>query len=310
MTVETAIQLSKRILEETKVPMSSKEIWDYAVSKGYDKNTALKGKTPERTLGAQIYTNIQNNGEKSAFVKVSSRPQKFGLKKIDYKSSDVSFTESDNYSNSYYSERDLHPLLVSFVNSDPHFQSRSKTIHHESSKKNSRNADKWIHPDIVSVRLPFDDLNEMTIELAKYAGIETIDIFSFELKKEINLENIRECYFQAVSNSSWANEGYLVAPKITEEAMDQLYRLNSSFGIGVIRLNVEDVHQSEVLIPSKDNDLDITAINYLSEINHEFNDFIVSINDSMRVMHFIDGKYDRVMSDEEMSKYIKDKRIQ
>jgi hypothetical protein len=30
------------------------------------------------------------------------------------------------------------------------------------------------------------------------------------MKKELNFSNLRESYFQAVSNSSWANEGYLV----------------------------------------------------------------------------------------------------
>jgi hypothetical protein len=34
------------------------------------------------------------------------------------------------------------------------------------------------------------------------------------LKKDLNFSNLRESYFQAVSNFSWANEGYLVAVEI------------------------------------------------------------------------------------------------
>ena len=48
--------------------------------------------------------------------------------------------------------------------------------------------------------------------------LNTRDIFkitSYEVKKEINTDyELKKCYFQAVSNSSWANYGYLVALEI------------------------------------------------------------------------------------------------
>lgn len=34
-------------------------------------------------------------------------------------------------------------------------------------------------------------------------------LWSFEVKLLINRSNVRECFFQVVSNSSWANFGYL-----------------------------------------------------------------------------------------------------
>jgi hypothetical protein len=37
---------------------------------------------------------------------------------------------------------------------------------------------------------------------------------------QANRSNVRECFFQAVSNSSWANFGYLVAAEI--EGQDTL----------------------------------------------------------------------------------------
>jgi hypothetical protein len=37
------------------------------------------------------------------------------------------------------------------------------------------------------------------------------------MKKNLNFTNLREYYFQAVSNSSWANEGYIVALDIDED---------------------------------------------------------------------------------------------
>ncbi len=282
------------------------EIWDYAVKKGHNTSSNLHGKTPWNTVGAQIYTDIQRKGEGSSFVKISSRGQKFGLRGVDYSKS-INSVMSDESSESKVLERDLHPLLVAFVNSNNHFLGHTKTIHHEGSKKSTKNAEMWMHPDLVSVRLPFDDFSNQTITLAKNSGINTITVFSFEMKREIVGSNVREFYFQAVSNSSWANEGYLVAPKISEDAMEQLTRLNSSFGIGVIKLDTDDVYQSEILLPSKFNDLDVGMIEVLSDINGDFRKFVITINDSMQVGHFVDDGYDHVMDDAELEEYLKKK---
>lgn len=53
----------------------------------------------------------------------------------------------------------------------------------------------------------------------------------------LSWSNLKECYFQAVSNSSFANEGYLVVfEEFDDEILEELIRLNASFGIGVIKL--------------------------------------------------------------------------
>ena len=58
-----------------------------------------------------------------------------------------------------------------------------------------------------------------------------------EIKKEINTDyELKKSYFQAVSNSSWANYGYLVALEISDNLKDEMERLNQSFGIGIIEL--------------------------------------------------------------------------
>lgn len=86
-------------------------------------------------------------------------------------------------------------------------------------------------------------------------------------------------------------------------------RLNASFGIGVIKLNLDDVHQSEIILPSRDNELDLTMIDDLSRINPDFSKFVSLINDSMRVNHYVEGPYDKVKSDEELEEYIVKKQI-
>ena len=300
----TALQLSEKVLKESSQYMSPQEIWEYAVKKGYDKSSNLKGKTPAATLGAQMYVNIQKLGEKSVFIKAEGHNQKFGLRDQNY-AEPAGSVLNEPETRSKVIERDLHPLLVAFVNSNSHFHGRTKTIHHESSKKSTKNAEKWMHPDLVSVRLPFDDLSKESIILAQNSGIETITIFSFEMKQEIVGSNVREYYFQAVSNSSWANEGYLVAPKISEDAMDQLSRLNSSFGIGVIKLNLDDIYQSEIVLPSVERKLDIGMIDELSSINEDFKRLILLINESMKLGRFVDQEYDHVMDDAELEDYLK-----
>ncbi|WP_338982612.1 hypothetical protein [Spiroplasma endosymbiont of Eupeodes luniger] len=117
---------------------------------------------------------------------------------------------------SVFNERDLHSVVVKFLHNSA-FNISSKTIFHELSSKKVSGKNKWLHPDIVGVHFPFNDFSKKTLKLQKeYLGSLKTKFYSFELKKELSFANLRESYFQAVSNSSWANEGYLVALKISE----------------------------------------------------------------------------------------------
>jgi len=82
-----------------------------------------------------------------------------------------------------------------------------------------------------------------------------LNYFRFELKVSLNFGNLRQSYFQAVSNSSWANEGYLVTLRIDDDPTfkDEVRRLNNAFGIGIIKLNPENIYESEILFPSRIN---------------------------------------------------------
>ncbi len=286
----TALELAKKVLEENGCPMCSEDIWEYAVEKGYDKDSKLHGKTPWHTIGAQLYMNLKSGT--SIFVQTSSSPPKFALRGMECQEEPVK-GPIEKPSKPTMKERELHPFLVAYVAANAHFRAHTKTIHHESSTKTTKNAERWMHPDLVSVRLPFDDLREDTMALAGYAGIDTFTIFSFEMKTEITGANVREYYFQAVSNSSWANEGYLVAPRITEDALMQLSRLNSSFGIGVIKLDIRDPHQSEILLPAVVRELDLGMMDDLSRINPEFAEFVSSMVKSMKIRQSV-GKFDDI----------------
>lgn len=67
---------------------------------------------------------------------------------------------------------------------------------------------------MVGVYFPVEDWESEVIDISKEIGSIGIKLFSYEIKRELNFNNLRESYFQAVSNSSWANEGYLVAAEV------------------------------------------------------------------------------------------------
>jgi hypothetical protein len=103
-------------------------------------------------------------------------------------------------------------------------------------------------------------------------------LWSFEVKVKINRSNVREAFFQAVSNSSWANFGYLVASEINSDASKELRILSSLHGIGVILLNAENPLESQNTIPARErNDIDWNTANRLAEENEGFKQYIEHI---------------------------------
>ena len=103
---------------------------------------------------------------------------------------------------------------------------------------------------------------------------DTFKLTSYEIKKEINTDyELKKYYFQAVSNSSWANYGYLVAFEINDNLKDEMQRLNESFGIGIIELK-SNPYESEILFQSKFKELDFKTIDKLCKVNEKYENFI------------------------------------
>ena len=169
-----------------------------------------------------------------------------------------------------YDERDLHKLLSSYLKNTSIY---SKTIFHEQSNGKDNNQI-WTHPDMVGIK--FLNLQTKVSQnfLKSIKRIDTFKLHSYELKKEINNDSdLKKAYFQAVSNSSWANFGYLVAFEFSDSLTEEMERLNQSFGIGIIELNANP-YQSKVLFPAKSRELDFKTIDKLCKINKDFERFI------------------------------------
>ena len=134
---------------------------------------------------------------------------------------------------------------------------------------------RWLFPDLVGMEdLSADWHQEIKNCVNVYADIKT-KLWSFEVKKLINRSNVREAFFQAVSNSSWANFGYLVANSFDSNSTKELRILSSLHGIGIIRLNIDDLSESQIMIPAKERDnVDWDVANRLTEENMDFLKFI------------------------------------
>ncbi|MGD0717559.1 MAG: HTH domain-containing protein [Halobacteriota archaeon] len=295
----TFLELAKRVLEEEKRPLSSVEIWEVAKDKGYDRNVGSRGKTPWTTIGAQIYVNIRDK-EDSLFFKTDSRPRRFYLRslatdvKIDTVAIDTGYPKIAKHT---YLEKDLHPFLAYYANL--YLKAYVKTVHHLKSK---REYSEWLHPDLVGCYFPIEEWEEAVIDFGAAIASTSIKLFSFELKRELNFSNLRESFFQAVSNSSWANEGYLVAAEVnaTDDFLDELKRLSSSFGIGVIQLNLIDPDSSELLFPARSREvLDWDTINKLT-INPDFEAFLKRITIDIKSKEIRKERYDKILDKEEL----------
>jgi len=309
-------KFAELVLENAKKPLTPLDIWETAKTLELSNKLGTFGKTPWLTISAQIYVDIRDN-PKTIFYQYSSRPAKFYLSKFkeDFKPEEAPIEEpsEDDVSKTKFNERDLHPLLVKFIDSSLDFNAHVKTIYHEIAKRDQKGLNKWIYPDLVGVHLPFNDFDISTLQIQKELYWTAVKFYSFEMKKELNIGTLRKCYFQAVSNSSWANEGYLVALEIKDEdgsLMSELRRMNNAFGIGVIKLNAENINESEILIPAKKQELDWNTIEILLKKNDNFKGFMEIVKGDITLGRIANkNNYDPVIKDEDFEKYVLDKKI-
>ena len=172
-------------------------------------------------------------------------------------------------------EHDLYPMLSEFLLSE--LGVYSKRID-EKRSRNARGAggNKWLYPDLVGLEdLSGDWHQEIKNCVQQYSDKKT-KLWSFEVKILINRSNLREAFFQAVSNSSWANFGYLVASEIEgTDTSKELRMLASLHGIGFIQLDAENPTEGQIIIPARErNEVDWDTANRLTEENKDFREYI------------------------------------
>lgn len=198
-----------------------------------------------------------------------------------------------------FKEIDLHPILTKFA--FERFNVYCKTINAVKIKTRGNKINKWSNPDIVGITPVLLNLNNLFQSEVEKQGIisnKVLQFFSFELKLKIDKSNLTECYFQAVSNSSWANFGYLVVGDLDKDKgfISNLVRLNSGYGIGVIHLNVKEPTNSEIIVSAREKEaVDINFMNFLSNINKDFYDFIKDSKEIIESKKIKQDKFDKIL---------------
>lgn len=268
-----------RSLEDIGTITNYIEVTDHIIEKEYF--DFGKAKTPRSTISATLGDFIRNGDARIKRIKQNNGSYSYYLTKYETNISltdligeDVVDSEQDIQPSTNklksYEERALHKLLSSYLKNIDIY---SKTIFHEQSNGKDSNQI-WTHPDMVGIK--FLNLQTKVSQnfLKSINRVDTFKLSSYEIKREINTDSeLKKAFFQAVSNSSWANYGYLVAFEFSDSLQEEMARLNESFGIGIIELDANP-YQSKVLYTAKYRYLDFKTIDKLCKINKEFERFI------------------------------------
>ncbi|GAA9459531.1 COG2958 family protein [Helicobacter pylori] len=301
------IEIIQSVLEVIKEPIKVTEIYHKAkelFEKGeIESMFDYGGNTPDQSVSAVIYTALKK-GEELPFLKAREKPTLIALKSTA-KELGLNAEKPSAPGVKIAHERDLHPFLTYMAINNENLKCYTKTIFHEESSKSPKGTDRWLYPDMVGVRFLHAELsNKNLIAFSKQFDTLPVKLVSFELKKEISVHNCRECYFQAISNSSWANEGYLVGHHINthnSQLMDLLKRLHASFGIGVIDLRTDE-DKSAILLNAKYKEkIDYTVASELSDKNEKFSGFLKSVVDyDPNYQHRYKDEFEEIKKKEEL----------
>jgi hypothetical protein len=319
MTIKEAILKS---LDEINDLTTYMDIYNHIVKNNYyDFGTA---KTPASTISALLGDFIRNGDTRVKRIKqdggtysyyLTKNEQNIGIEILSGET-ETKTTKVDKVDKTKsFEERDLHKLLSSYLKNSGTY---SKTIFHEQSNGKDNNQI-WTHPDMVGIKFLNLQTKASQNFLKSINRVDTFKMSSYELKKEINSDSeLKKAFFQAVSNSSWANYGYLVAFEFSDSLNEEMARLNQSFGIGIIELNANP-YQSKILFPATFRDLDFKTIDKLCKMNSEFNKFI---EQTEKLLTLTDERYfksiekeldefcdDYFANDTEVEKYCKEKHI-
>lgn len=172
-------------------------------------------------------------------------------------------------------EHALYPLLSLYLWEE--FGVYSKRVDEKrSSNKRGPNGNRWLYPDVVGMEDLGAEWHQEVRDCVNQYSDKRTKLWSFEAKLLINRSNARECFFQAVSNSSWANFGYLVAAEIEgQDTLKELRMLFAAHGIGLIKLDADNPAESQVLIPARERDeIDWDMANRLATENRDYLDYV------------------------------------
>ena len=191
-------------------------------------------------------------------------------------------------------EHDLYPLLSSYLHTE--FGLYPKRIDEKrASNRRGPNGNRWLFPDLAAMENLTHEWHTEIRACVKQYGDPRTRLWSFEVKLRLTRSNVREAWFQTVSNSSWSNYGYLVTAEVEDaDTMKELRLLAAVHGIGLMVLDTEDpTESSEIRIPARERaEVDWDSCNRLAEENRDFCDFISKVRQFHQTENIKDNDWD------------------
>ena len=286
MTLKLAKTVTEFLKDRPDQPFTARQMAEWIFSNKPTECAAKKAKsqtinTDEELIGqiaAEIGSQYPALKKKIPQIKTTQgKPRKYYYTdKTD--EDEISEMESSDLSLSKQftlKEHDLYPVLAEYLWSQHHLYPK-RIDEKKSSNNKGTNGNRWLYPDMVAMEDLSHGWNGEVRDCVGVYGDNRTKLWSFEVKRKLNRSNIRECFFQAVSNSSWANAGYLVAAEITgDDTLKELRMLFALHGIGLIRLDTENPSDSEIMIPARErSDVDWNTCSRLADENKDFLEYI------------------------------------
>ncbi len=179
-------------------------------------------------------------------------------------------------------EADLYPMLGRYLHDELGLW--PKRIDERATARKTAGVNRWLFPDLVAMELVTGaDWPASVRDLARAMRASRARPWSFEVKVRLDRPSLREAFFQAVSNSSWANLGYLVAGEIAGDGtLDELRVLGGLHGIGPIRLDRDDPSECEILVPARGrSDVDWASLARLASESTDMRAFVEAVSGSL-----------------------------
>lgn len=211
----------------------------------------------------------------------AERPKKFyWSEKSDEE--EIAYIETDEVAlelpHEKLSEADLYPILCNYLHSELGVYCK-RIDERRSSNALKSGSNKWLFPDLVGMEDLYSGWNDDVQQLVNVSAQPKARLWSIEVKLKINRANLRQVYFQAVSNSTWANFGYLVSAEISgDDTMSELRMLHGLHGIGLIQLDTSNPTESQIIIPARERaDIDWATCSRLAGENSDFRSYLTLV---------------------------------
>ena len=286
----TARQLAEWIMDAYPQDCEDKMNRSKAQTIPIDSDTALRSQ-----IVAEIGAYRKNLESHGIFI-TSERPRKYYYEEERREDENAAYTESSTAVESVrvtsivqgihgtsheetisVSEEDLYPVTLEFLRTERSILGKRINEGRSSNRQGPR-GNRWLYPDLVGME---DLSSEWSEEVRRYVfetGERAVKLWSLEIKLEITRSNVREHFFQAVSNSTWANVGYLAALDIKDNALDELRILSGLHGIGFIRLDHETPSESQIIIQAQERaEVDWSTASRLAKENSDFKGYIRAV---------------------------------